>query len=234
MKIVYWSDYSCPYCYIGQARLKKAIRELGAEDDIEIELKAFQLDPYADIHSEGDTLTRFAEKYGLSLDQAGKQIEHISQLGRNEGIEFNYATTLFTNTMDAHRLTKLAQNKKDRTVAEKLTENLYAAYFTENLELADHEVLKKIGVESGLDREEVENLLDSDTFREDVIRDEAEASGYGIHAVPFFVIGNYAINGAQPASLMKEALIKALQEEKTILETSDEMTCGPNGCRLEY
>lgn len=27
MKIVYWSDYACPYCYIGETRLKKAIKE---------------------------------------------------------------------------------------------------------------------------------------------------------------------------------------------------------------
>ena len=28
MKIIYWSDYACPYCYIGEARLKKAIKDL--------------------------------------------------------------------------------------------------------------------------------------------------------------------------------------------------------------
>ena len=25
MKITYWSDYACPYCYIGEARLKKVL-----------------------------------------------------------------------------------------------------------------------------------------------------------------------------------------------------------------
>ena len=29
MKITYWSDYACPWCYIGVSRLKNAIKELG-------------------------------------------------------------------------------------------------------------------------------------------------------------------------------------------------------------
>ena len=28
MKISYWSDFACPYCYIGNERLKKAIKDL--------------------------------------------------------------------------------------------------------------------------------------------------------------------------------------------------------------
>ena len=45
MKIVYWSDYACPYCYIGETRLKKAIKKLGLENEVEIETQAFELDP---------------------------------------------------------------------------------------------------------------------------------------------------------------------------------------------
>ena len=37
MKITYWSDYACPYCYIGEARLEKAIEELGLKEDIDVE-----------------------------------------------------------------------------------------------------------------------------------------------------------------------------------------------------
>lgn len=29
MKVTYWSDYACPYCYIGETRLRKAIEALG-------------------------------------------------------------------------------------------------------------------------------------------------------------------------------------------------------------
>ena len=70
MKITYWSDYACPYCYIGEARLKKAIEEIPELKDVEIEMKAFQLDPTVGEHAAGDTQTRFAHKYGISMEEA--------------------------------------------------------------------------------------------------------------------------------------------------------------------
>ena len=65
MKITYWSDYACPYCYIGEARMKKALGEITENEnvDVEIEMKAFQLDPSAGEHATGDTQTRFAISY---------------------------------------------------------------------------------------------------------------------------------------------------------------------------
>ena len=234
MKVIYWSDYACPYCYIGEARLKKAIRELGAENRVTLEMKAFQLDPYAGEKATGDTLTRFAHKYGLTKEAAAQQIEGISQLGIDEGLDFKYATTLFTNTMDAHRLTKLAQR---RGVADKVIESLFRAYFSDNLELANKELLQRIGEEAGLDAKEVRELLSSDRFQDEVLRDEEEAAMNGIHAVPFFVVGDrYGISGAQSVAGMKATLEKALQEEQQRneeLKLTSGMTCGPEGCRIQ-
>ncbi len=231
MKITYWSDYACPYCYIGEARLKKAIEDIPGLKDIEIEMKAFQLDPTAGEHATGDTQTRFAHKYGISMQEAGQTIEHISQMGIAEGLDFKYATTLFTNTMDAHRLTKLAQSKNDPKLADKLIESLFKAYFSENKELADKDLLQKIGEDCGLDAAEVKEVLASDKYKDEVILDEREASRYGIHAVPFFVVGQYGISGAQSVEGMKAAIMKVLEEQKDV-QPEQGMACGPDGCRI--
>ena len=53
MKITYWSDFACPYCYIGEERLLKAIKRLGMENDIELEMKSYELDPNAPKESTG-------------------------------------------------------------------------------------------------------------------------------------------------------------------------------------
>ena len=65
-----------------------------------------------------------------------------------------------------------------------------------------------------------------------------EAS-YGIHAVPFFVIGEYGISGAQTTERMKQTMLKVLGEEKLVksakaAQASGGMTCGPDGCELHY
>ena len=231
MKITYWSDYACPYCYIGEARLKKAIADIPELKDVEIEMKAFQLDPSAGEHAAGDTQTRFAHKYGISMQEAGETIEHISQMGIAEGLDFKYATTLFTNTMDAHRLTKLAQSKNDPELAEKIIEALFKAYFTDNKELADKELLQKIGEDAGLDAEEVKEVLSSDKYKDEVLLDEREAARYGIHAVPFFVVGQYGISGAQSVDGMKAAIMKVMEESAEAV-TEQGMSCGPDGCRI--
>ena len=231
MKITYWSDYACPYCYIGESRLQKAIAEIPDLKNVEVEMKAFQLDPTAGARAAGDTQTRFAKKYGISFDDAGKQISAISEMGKAEGLDFRYATTLFTNTMDAHRLTKLAQSKKDAKLTERVIEALFRAYFTDNKELADKTLLQKIGEDCGLDREEVAEVLHSDRYRDEVLLDEREAARYGIHAVPFFVVGQYGISGAQSVAGMKAAIQKALEESQA-QTVAQGMTCGPDGCHM--
>ena len=83
MKIIYWSDFNCPYSYIGYVRLKKAISEL--ELDIDLEMKAFELEHELD--------------------------EEIDDIGLEEGLNFDYSNAKITASKDAHRLLKLAMSK---------------------------------------------------------------------------------------------------------------------------
>ncbi|MEX2803813.1 DsbA family oxidoreductase [Streptococcus sp. H31] len=233
MKITYWSDYACPYCYIGETRLKKAINKLGLENIVSFEMKAFQLDPYAPVQSVGPTQKRFAQKYGISYEQAGQRIEQISALGRQEGLSFNYLSTLFTNTMDAHRLTKLVQETGSKEQVEELKSALFQAYFADNKELADYEVLLAAAVQAGLDQETVETFLEGERFKQQVLADQEEARQLGISGVPYFVIDDrYAVAGAQSQQGFETALRQAYLEELSESESDDNLSCGPEGCRI--
>ncbi|MEX2784680.1 DsbA family oxidoreductase [Streptococcus sp. H49] len=233
MKITYWSDYACPYCYIGETRLKKAINKLGLENIVSFEMKAFQLDPYAPVQSVGLTQKRFAQKYGISYEQAGQRIEQISALGRQEGLTFNYLSTLFTNTMDAHRLTKLVQETGSKEQVEELKSALFQAYFADNKELADYEVLLAAAVQAGLDQETVETFLEGERFKQQVLADQEEARQLGISGVPYFVIDDrYAVAGAQSQQGFETALRQAYLEQLSESESDDKLSCGPEGCRI--
>ena len=93
MKIKYWSDFACPFCYIGMARMKKAMAH--ACPDAELEMLSFELDPYAPKRSDKSVLEIFSEKYGLSAEDAGRQIDTISEMGRAEGLDFSKISTLY-------------------------------------------------------------------------------------------------------------------------------------------
>lgn len=101
MKIELWSDYACPFCYIGEKRLEKALAEIDGGDKVEIEFKSFELDPYASREVVSSTVDRFAAKYHLSKEEAAERIEAISRMGRSEGIDFRYVSTRYTNTFDS-------------------------------------------------------------------------------------------------------------------------------------
>lgn len=77
MKIELWSDYACPFCYIGEKRLEKALAEIDGGDKVEIEFKSFELDPYASREVVSSTVDRFAAKYHLSKEEAAERIEAI-------------------------------------------------------------------------------------------------------------------------------------------------------------
>ena len=230
MKITYWSDYACPYCYIGEKRLETAIEELGLKEDIEVEMKAFELDPNASYEVVSRTNERFAVKYGLTLNAARERIEGISLLGRREGIDFKYIDTQYTNMLDAHRLTKLVASKGNKENTNKVIHLLFDAYFTKNLKLADRSILSDIARQVGIEEDELNKTLDSDDFIDDVRFDENEAYKLGVQGVPYFIIDDkYVIGGCQTKEGIKQAILKALDENNTGEEQG--MTCGPDGCK---
>ena len=229
MKITYWSDFACPYCYIGNTRLKRAIKDLDL--DVEFDIRAFELDQNAAKDVQSTTVERFAVKYGLSIEDAKKQVAQISSLGIEEGIDFKYESTLYTNPRDAHRLMKLAQDRHPEIV-EKLATSLFDAYFVENLKLADHNVLLKIALKAGLDENETIEVLESDLYNSKVEEDEDIALSGGIHAVPFYLFDRkYSIPCALSYNDFKSVLSQIIAENE-VDDNKDAANCADGVCKI--
>lgn len=230
MKIELWSDYACPYCYIGKVRLEKALKKLNHTSDIEIIMRSFELDPNASHHVVSTTLDRFSKKYGLSKDMATQRIQAITNTAVAEGLDFKYISTRYTNTLQAHRLTKYAQSKGKNEIVEKL----FYAYFTDNLELSNTQVLLDVAESVGLDIKEVEAMLASDAFIKEVREDEMDATKNQIYGVPYFLINKtYAVSGAQPVEMLYQSLKEILKKENSDIQYDEEMVCGVDGCSIE-
>ncbi|MDE6007014.1 MAG: DsbA family oxidoreductase [Muribaculaceae bacterium] len=240
MNLVIWSDFACPYCYIGETRLQKAIEELGISEKVNIEYRAFELDPTAPKEVTGGTPERFAKKYRLSIEDATKQIEEISRLGKEAGIDFRYATTRYSNTRDAHRLMKLAEAKYDHNTVERLNKALFDAYFTKNLVLADPKVLLETAMGVGMDEKDIKAVLDSDMYEDEVRFDEREAAMRGVRGVPYIIFGgDFAVPGAMTVDGFKSALNRELRRQEKDLNENKHgndnerpHVCGPDGCEL--
>lgn len=205
MKIEIWSDFACPFCYIGKRHLEQALAQF--EGAAEVVFRAFELDPHAAGEPEGNVQQRLERKYQKTPAQALEMIEYVETAGRNVGIDLRYASTQYTRTFEAHRLVKFAESKG---LGQEMAERIFHAYFTENRVLAKRTDLMALALDVGLDRDEVAQVMTGDDFGHEVREDERQAHRYGIHSVPFFVIdGKLGISGAQPPEVLLSALKQA-------------------------
>lgn len=210
MKIEVWSDFGCPFCYIGKRRLERALESFSHRDEIELVYRSFELDPGAPKDTESSIHELLAVKYGLSLEQAKESNRNVAQQAQTEGLTYNFDTIIPTNTFDAHRLAHYAG---EQGKAKEMTERLFRAYFTDSLHIGDRETLVRLAEEVGLEGTAVREVLEQNTYADAVREDENEARRLGIRGVPFFVLrGKYAVSGAQPLEIFQGALLRAWED----------------------
>jgi predicted DsbA family dithiol-disulfide isomerase len=198
------SDVVCPWCYIGQKRLGKAVAGL-ADVDVHVRWRPFQLDPT--IPAEGkDRRAYMLDKFG-SEERIHQIHARIEPLGAAEGIAFAFdAIKLAPNTLDAHRVIRWA-GAVGETEQNRLVDRMFKLNFEEGANLGDHAVLVEAARDSGMDTSIVESLLPTDADVEAVRAEIATASRMGITGVPCFLLENkYAVMGAQDVDALADAI----------------------------
>lgn len=198
------SDVVCPWCFIGQKRLDKAVAAAG-DIEVHIRWRPFQLDPT--IPPQGkDRREYMLAKFGS--DERIREIHaRIEPLGDAEGISFAFdAIKVAPNTLDAHRLIRWA-GAAGEAVQNRLVRRLFQLNFEEGVNIGDHAVLVEAAREAGMDASVVATLLPTDVDIEAVRTEIATASRMGISGVPCFLLeGKYAVMGAQDVDTLADAI----------------------------
>jgi predicted DsbA family dithiol-disulfide isomerase len=208
MRIDVWADVVCPWCYLGTHRLRQAAADLSGElsGDVEVVLHSFQLDPSTPTPSTQTVVDYLGERYGGGPEGARQMVAQVEALALEDGLHLHHASSPRSNSGDAHRLLHLALEDSPARQA-RLAELLYAAYFTDARDIADHEVLRELAATAGLEPSRVEEVLAGHEFADDVERDQQRAAAMGVSGVPFFVLAEkYAVSGAQPTAVMRQVL----------------------------
>jgi predicted DsbA family dithiol-disulfide isomerase len=212
VQIEIWSDFACPWCALGIYRLDAAREQFEHGDAITVVHRAFELDPRAPAKRPQSMEEVLAAKYGMGPEQVRAGHERLTALGAEVGMVFNFDAIQLGNTFDAHRV---AQAAHGTAVEDAVVKSLFAAYFTDGKLLSDHAVLLESATSAGLDRDVVEKVLDSDTYVDEVRRDEAAAQELGITGVPHFLInGTWALPGAQDVETMVLVLRRAWERSE--------------------
>ncbi|MFZ0677991.1 DsbA family oxidoreductase, partial [Candidatus Binatus sp.] len=199
LKVVMFSDYICPFCYVGF----ETMRRLKPEFDFQLEWRGFQIHP--DWPAEGIP----ADKLREAGDAAARKAtwERITAMADAVGFSMKPPAVL-TNSRAALAATEFARESgRD----EALEERIYRAYFNDGENIGDASVVTRLAREAGIDASEVAGAIKSPKYEMRLKNNSLAANQRGVSGVPTFFIGEYPLVGAQNLDAMRAILKRATE-----------------------
>ena len=195
LRVDIWSDFVCPFCFIGALRLG----QLAEQRPLDLHWHAFQLRPTG----------------APPMDEAKRKMiaEHTPKLAVQMREEFGLDIDrgpLDIDTRAAHRLFAAA---RESGIGAEIHDALFRAYWLHGADLSKPEVLSAIAAEYGFDGVAAINGSNGDSELS-VAADVAQAAQYDFRGVPAIVFGNkYYVSGAQPLAVFAQAAEQAAAEQ---------------------
>ena len=196
LKVTVFSDYICPFCYIGKARIDKLQKEF----DLDVEWKGFEIHP--ETPSEGQTL----EELGMSKDYIEMSKRNVENLAKDANLDLRKRQKI-SNSNLALRITEFA---KERGKFNEFHNRIFRSYWQEGKNIGDFEILFDIIEEIGLYKDDLKRYLKSDKSKEKLDIYLKEVRDRGVTGVPTFIVGDTLVVGAQPYEELKKVTQKEL------------------------
>jgi len=199
LKVIAYSDYICPFCYIGYHR----IEQLKKDYNIDVEWKPFEIHPET---PKGGALTKdlpFPKGY---LEMA---FANVKRLADEDGLTLKFSEKL-PNSRLALYISEFARKKGKFDEFHKL---VLEAYWLEGKDIGDKSLLLELAESVGLNKIEIETYLNTDEPFNSIEKSLIELRRYRINGVPTFIIGDKLIVGAQPYKIFKQAVNEILNEK---------------------
>ncbi|MDB4948120.1 MAG: thioredoxin domain protein [Gemmatimonadetes bacterium] len=190
MPALVFADFTCPFCYVTEA----ALRRLADEGRVAPSLRALELYP---------------APAPLPFDGFAQRVEAARPLADELGLALRTPAVL-PRTRKAHEAALFAAEKG---LGREMREALYHAFFADGLDVGRIDVLVRLAEELGLDATETKVVLDIDRMTEQVVRDAEEARSAGIRGVPTVVLGTAAAERTLTGAWSLAELRAALDEE---------------------
>ncbi len=186
-----WSDYVCPWCYVGLVEAEKLHRQY----DVVLDWQPFELRP--DAPEEGWAIPAHIRARMAAPDNPLRR--RAAELGLTLA-----EREWIPSSRRAHECTELAR-------AERRLEPFHAAvlqaYWSEGKDIHDWAVLEAAATSAGLDAAAMRAAVEAGRFAAAVDERVGAAHERGIHAVPTFVVDDrLVIQGAQTLPVFQQAL----------------------------
>ena len=205
MLIEIWSDIACPFCYLGLTKLQQAIQNKGLENEVQIELRTFLLNPGLKTDLSKSISQYLHEHKQIPLEQIEAMNHSIVSQGQEYGLNFQMQQIKVANTIKAHLLLHEAHEQGLQWVCKM---RLLKAYFTEGKNIDDIQVLQALAQEIGMKTEHLDLAILGGKHSRAFTQDLQEAQELGLRGVPYFIFDRkVAIHGAREVEAFEQALL---------------------------
>lgn len=178
------SDTVCPWCFVGKARLAKAVAKYADRLDVRVKWFPFQLNPAASEEGE-EKLEMYNRKFGPA--RVAAMTPMMARTFAEEGLPSYRLEGLTGSTRNSHRLLLWAAEEHGAEAQNRLVARLFEGYFTQARFINDRAFLLEAAAAAGLPADKAAEVLDSPGAYSDQLR--AELARYpGVTGVPHFVI----------------------------------------------
>jgi len=179
------------------------VEKLKAEYNADVEWRPFYL--YFDTPPEGKELPDHVKRA-----RANGSEERLRQIADSYGMEF-VSTKRIYNTRLAHEATDYAREHGKGSEFHKV---LFRKIYAEGDDPSQWNVLRSTAEEVGLNADEMQSDVENEKYTANVADQVRWAYQIGVTGVPTYVINNrYAIVGAQPYEVFKNALEQITQQK---------------------
>jgi predicted DsbA family dithiol-disulfide isomerase len=194
LKLVMFSDFICPFCYIGF----ETVRKLKPEFDLEIEWRGFQIHP--DWPAEGMPASEFRREMDPETRRA--IWARIEAMAEATGFSIKSPEVL-TNSRIALEAAEFA---KECGKGEEFEGRVFKAYFNEGLNIGGQGVIADLAADVGIDRNDLNVAIESNRYGMRLSNNTMVARTRGVDGVPTFFVGDYPMVGAQSEDTMRQIL----------------------------
>jgi predicted DsbA family dithiol-disulfide isomerase len=189
-----FSDYICPFCYVGDMRLDR----LRADYALRVNWCFLELHPGTP--AEGmDTA-----KLGYPRLRWQQMMDNLDELAREENIVF--APRQFTTNSRKALLLAEAAKQEGADIFYRLHRQLFRAFFTEGRNIGDEAVLRDLADEAGVPTRTVQRAWSEDRYAQRLELYLAAAQQLGVRATPTIFFGEQQrLDGALPWAAFQQA-----------------------------
>lgn len=200
IKIEMFSDFICPFCYIGFA----TVRKLKPEFDLQIAWRGFQIHPEWPI--EGMPAAEFRRE--MTPEMRRSIWARIGAMADEAGIVMRPPEIL----MNSRLALEAGEFAAEQGRGEEFEERVFRAYFSEGLHIGKQGVLAELASEVGLDANDLNAALDAGRYAMRLKNNAMVAHNRTVDGVPTFFIGEYPLIGAQGADVMRKIIGRYVQK----------------------